>query len=205
MADKKQEIFKYGKELFSTKGYKDTNVSGITKAAGMATGTFYLYYTSKDSLFMDIYLDENRKLKKRIMKGIDLKGDPLEVIKEMMFLNYKGMKKNPILREWYNRDTFAPIERKYREENGIEHVEFMYDIFIGAIQEWQKEGKMRNDIDCEMIMAIFAALTNIDTHKEEIGLQYFPKLMDYVAEFIMKGSYGKVKRLKEGPFIALKI
>ena len=61
------------------------------------------------------------------------------------------------------------------------------DSFIHVVEKWQREGKMRKDIDSGMIMAIFTALVNIDTHKEEIGLEYFPQVMDYVAEFIMNG------------------
>ena len=48
MTDKKAEILKYGKELFCSKGFKGTNVAEITKAAGMATGTFYIYYPSME-------------------------------------------------------------------------------------------------------------------------------------------------------------
>lgn len=187
MTDKKVQIYGCGKALFSTHGFKDTNVSDITKMAGIATGSFYNYYTSKDQLFMEIYLDENKKLKKRIMEVIDLTGDPLDVMKEMMLQNYKGMSENPILKEWYNKDVFSRIEQKYREEKGIEHVDFMYDSFIHVVEKWQREGKMRKDINSGMIMAIFTALINIDTHKEEIGLEYFPQIMDYIAEFIMNG------------------
>lgn len=187
MIDKKAEIFRCGKEIFSTKGFKETNVTDITKMAGIAAGTFYNYYTSKDKLFMEIYLVENTKLKKSMLESVDLEGDPIDVIKQMMFLNYKGISENPILREWYNRDVFGKIEQHYREENGIEQVSFMYDFFIEVVKKWQDDGKMRSDIDADMIMAIFIALINIDMHKEEVGFQYFPKVLDYVSEFVMKG------------------
>jgi len=187
LSDKKAEILKCGRELFSSKGFKDTNVAEITKKAGIATGTFYNYYHSKDKLFMEIYLEENVKLKKRIMESIDLEANPINVIKEMMFLNLKGINSNPILKEWYNRDIFNKIEQIYREEHGLDHVDFLYDKFIEIVKKWQIERKMRSDIDAEMIMAIFAALINIDTHKEEVGLQYFPHVLEYLAEFTMKG------------------
>ena len=38
MEDKKEIIFNCAKELFITKGFKDTNVSDITKMAGIAVG-----------------------------------------------------------------------------------------------------------------------------------------------------------------------
>ena len=187
MFDKKAEIYKCGKEIFSSKGFKDTNVTDITKMAGIATGTFYNYYASKDKLFMEIYLEENAVLKRSIMETVDFEGDPVNVTQEMMLLNYKGINASPILREWYNRDVFSKIEQNFRDENGTEHVHFMYDIFIDVVKKWQSTGKMRNDIDAEMIMAIFIALITIDTHKDEVGLQYFPKVMDYVTGFVMNG------------------
>lgn len=66
MEDKKTKIYDCGKEIFSNKGFKDTNVSDITKKAGIAIGTFYNYYPSKEKLFMDIFLEENAKLKKTV-------------------------------------------------------------------------------------------------------------------------------------------
>lgn len=46
---------------------------------------------------------------------------------------------------------------------------------------------MRSDIDAEMIRALFTALVVAETHKDEIGIQYFPRLIKYFAEFTMKG------------------
>ncbi len=187
MEDKKAEIFRCGKELFSSKGFKDTNVSDITKLSGIAVGTFYNYYSSKEKLFLDIFMAENEQLKKNIMTSVDFNETPSKLIKRLMELNISGMKANPILKQWYNTDTFGKIEQLYREENGVQSVNFLYDDFIKLIRTWQKNGKMRNDIDCNLIMAFFTALINLDTHKEEIGIQYFPQLLDYMADFIMDG------------------
>ncbi|MCB5260361.1 MAG: hypothetical protein LHW48_07815 [Candidatus Cloacimonetes bacterium] len=46
---------------------------------------------------------------------------------------------------------------------------------------------MRKDIDSKMIMMIFVAIINVDTHKEEIGLEYFPQLLALITEIVMKG------------------
>lgn len=187
MIDKKADILKYGRELFGSKGFKDTNVAEIAKMAGMATGTFYNYYPSKDKLFMEIYLEENIKLKKDIMESVDLEADPIHVMKEIMFLNLKGMTSNPILREWYNREVFTRIEQSFREDNGLKSVDFLYDSFIDIVRKWQIEGKVRKDIEAGMIMAIFSALVNVETHKEEIGIEYFPQVLEYLGEFTIKG------------------
>lgn len=187
MTDKKAEILKCGKELFSSRGFKDTNVAEITKMAGVATGTFYNYYPSKDKLFMEIYIEENAKLKKSIIESLNMEAGPMEVAKEMMSMNLRGMTASPILKEWYNREVFGKIEQSFREEKGLEQVDFLYENFKEVVKKWQAEGKMRSDIDAGMIMAIFSALANVELHKEEIGFQYFPQVLEYLAEFTMKG------------------
>ena len=187
MEDKRKLLYDCAKELFGIKGFKDTNISEITQKAGVAVGTFYKYYPSKEKLFMDIFLEENVKLKKRFLKSLDLTQSPLEIMRQMMALNAEGMNTNPILREWYNKSVFEKIEKLYREENGIQVVDFLYDTFLKLVNEWQAQGKMRKDIDSKMIMMVFAAIINIDTHKEEIGIEYFPQLLALIAELIMKG------------------
>ncbi|MDF2949706.1 MAG: transcriptional regulator [Sedimentibacter sp.] len=186
MEDKRTIIYETAKEFFSLKGFKDTNISEITKKAGMAVGTFYNYYPSKEKLFMDIFLEENVKLKNSCFQSLDLKQNPMAVVQQMLKLNMEGIRANPILREWYNKGVFEKLQQTYREENGIEAVDFLYDSFLDLVTLWQAQGKMRKDIDRKMIMMIFAAIINVDTHKEEIGIEYFPELLVYMTELIMK-------------------
>ena len=187
MKDTKTILFNCGKELFSRNGFKDTNVSDITKTSGIGTGTFYNYYSSKEELFMEIYLEENEKLKKKIMKSVNMDQEPGSVVKELMLLNLKGMKSNPILKEWYNKEVSVKIENYFREQKGLNRLDFMYQDFFEIIKKWQEEGKIRNDIDSTMIMAIFTSIITIEIHKEEIGLQYFPEILDSLTDFTMKG------------------
>ncbi|MEW6082775.1 MAG: TetR/AcrR family transcriptional regulator [Bacillota bacterium] len=187
MEDKKNELFRCARELFAAKGFKDSNVADIAKMAGVSVGTFYNYYSSKEKLFMEVFLQENVRLKKSMMESVDPYDDPIKLAKRMLDFNMAGIKANPILRQWYDRDVFGRIERLFREENGNRAVDFLYGDIVKLVQKWQAEGKMRSDIACDMIMALFAAIINIDVHKEEIGLEYFPRLLDYMAEFVMKG------------------
>ncbi|WP_277408386.1 TetR/AcrR family transcriptional regulator [Lacrimispora xylanisolvens] len=187
MKDTKTILFNCGKELFSRNGFKDTNVSNITKTSGIGTGTFYNYYSSKEELFMEIYLEENEKLKKKIMKSVNMDQELGSVVKELMLLNLKGMKSNPILKEWYNKEVSVKIENYFREQKGLNRLDFMYQDFFEIIKKWQEQGKIRNDIDSTMIMAIFTSIITIEIHKEEIGLQYFPEILDYLTDFTMKG------------------
>jgi AcrR family transcriptional regulator len=187
MEDKKTVLFNCAKELFATRGFKDTNVADITKKAGFSVGTFYNYYPSKDKLFVEIFEQETAVLMKRIMKSINLDDDPVKLIKQILLLNMEGMLENPILREWYNPDVYNKIEKLFREEDGLKEINFLYRDFLKLVEKWQAKGKIKSDISSQMIMAIFEAIIRIGYHKEEIGLQYFPELQDHLTDFVLKG------------------
>lgn len=187
MTDKKQQLYQAAKALFSEKGFKETNVSAITKAANMAVGTFYLNYSSKEQLFLEIFKDENTALKQRCLEALDYNRSPKEIILQMLQLNREGIAENPILREWYQSEEFRKIEQTYREEHVIESMDFLYDAFLVLVRRWQDEGKMRTDIDSRMIMMIFAAIINVDTHKDEIGMEFFPELLERMTELVLIG------------------
>lgn len=47
----RQRLMDAAEEIFGTKGFYQTSVSDITQKAGVAQGTFYLYFPSKNDIF----------------------------------------------------------------------------------------------------------------------------------------------------------
>jgi AcrR family transcriptional regulator len=188
MDDKKAGIFNFGRELFKSKGFKDTNVSDITKLAGVGVGTFYNYYSSKEQLFLEIYLKENEDQKKRLFESMNMNDDPVTMITKMVTQNAIEMNSNLILKEWYNRDLFNKLEDNFYKHGGFESIDKLtHSSEAELIQKWKDEGKIRGDLDNELISAIFKSIIYIDIHKSEIGVQHFPHILFYITEFIMKG------------------
>ncbi|MHB9142376.1 MAG: TetR/AcrR family transcriptional regulator [Paludibacter sp.] len=188
LTDKKADIFNAGRELFYSKGFKDTNVADIAKMAGIGVGTFYNYYSSKEELFLEIYIKENEDLKKRIFQSIDLNDDPVTLVTKLVTQNVSEMNSNPILKEWYNKDLFSKLEKYFYEKGGFESIdELARSGKAELIKKWKAEGKIRDDLDDGMIGAIFDSITYIDIHKDDIGIQYFPQVLLYITEFVMKG------------------
>ena len=50
-AEREQQILDAALVVFAQKGYGDTRISDIANAVGIAKGTIYLYFDSKESLF----------------------------------------------------------------------------------------------------------------------------------------------------------
>ncbi|HYF81748.1 MAG TPA: TetR/AcrR family transcriptional regulator [Clostridia bacterium] len=188
MIDKKAEIFNAARELFYSKGFKDTNISDIAKLAEIGVGTFYNYYSSKEKLFLEVYFKENEDHKKHLFESMNLNDDPVAMITKMVAKNASDMNSNLILKEWYNKELFSKLEQSFYEQGRMESFdETMRSGEAELIRKWKAEGKIRVDIDDEMIIAIFNAILYIDIHKTEIGIQHFPQILFYITEFIMKG------------------
>jgi AcrR family transcriptional regulator len=185
MEDRKAKLYESAKALFSEIGFKDTGVADIARRAGVAVGTFYLYFPSKDALFIEIFKDENERMLRGAMDGLNLDGDPKEIIRALLAGNMRGMMESPILRQWYDPASFAKIERLFRAQDGLTAAEFLYRDFFALVKKWQAEGRMRADIDAKMIMAMFGGIIRIGHHREEIGAEYFPALQEYMTEFIL--------------------
>ncbi|GIN73152.1 hypothetical protein J14TS2_36270 [Bacillus sp. J14TS2] len=184
--DIKSNIFKCGKDLFSTKGFKKTNIKEIAGMAGIGVGTFYNYYTSKEQLFIDIYIQENEKLKSRLIESIDLDQEPVKLINQLLMENFEAIRANPILKEWYSLDFYKELERYYRNETG-KNIDSIRSFYLDLLKNWKSQGKIREDIDEELLPVFFDSLISIDTHKDEIGIHHFPQVMHYLIEFIIQG------------------
>lgn len=51
---RRAEILRAAEGVFSERGFHGTSVADVIDAAGISRGTFYLYFTGKDALFLDL-------------------------------------------------------------------------------------------------------------------------------------------------------
>jgi AcrR family transcriptional regulator len=52
--ERRTQILEHAARLFGDKGYHDTSISDIIASAGIARGTFYLYFENKRSIFEEL-------------------------------------------------------------------------------------------------------------------------------------------------------
>lgn len=195
--DKRTALYISAKKLFAEKGFKDTSVADITKLAGVAVGTFYIHYPSKDRLFIEIFKGENERMLGGLTASLDGDGEPKAVVRALLQHNLEGMLENPILRQWYDPNSSARIERLFREQDGISAASALYHHFIDLVVRWQAEGRMRADIDPVLIMAMFGAIIRIGHFREEIGKEFFPALQDHMTDFVLDGLTSGAGRARE--------
>ena len=60
--DKRERILRAAVKVFAKNGFYATRVSEVAKAAGVADGTIYLYFKSKDELLVSLFEDRVERL-----------------------------------------------------------------------------------------------------------------------------------------------
>jgi AcrR family transcriptional regulator len=59
----RRRLLDAAEKCFSELGYHDASIVKITEAAGVAQGTFYLYFASKQDIFEELVVDLNRRVR----------------------------------------------------------------------------------------------------------------------------------------------
>src|SRR5260221_5269003 len=67
-------LIKAGDKQFSAHGLKKTSIEELTEAAKISKGAFYLFYESKEALFMDVAEQAEQRSRQEIFAAIDRPG-----------------------------------------------------------------------------------------------------------------------------------
>jgi len=80
--ERKQQLLDCAASLFAERGYADTRVVDIVRAAGVAKGLFYWYFENKEALFQELVHDTRRGLRIAQSAAMDPLADPLLRIRQ---------------------------------------------------------------------------------------------------------------------------
>ena len=75
-------LLKAAEQVFSELGYHEASVVKITDAAGVGSGTFYLYFESKQTIFEELVLDLNRRVRHAMAEATTKSSNRLDAEKE---------------------------------------------------------------------------------------------------------------------------
>ncbi|WP_152656160.1 TetR family transcriptional regulator [Oceanobacillus sp. CFH 90083] len=142
IANKKELILESAYRVFKEKGLEDTRVSQIVKEAGIAQGTFYLYYNSKMDVLPDLaqkiisnytqYLAEHGNVKAGLDYNLRLAIDRIfEVNQEDVTIPsivYAGITRSGEVDKW--KVIYRPL----------------YDLVANYLEAAKKNGEIQADI-----------------------------------------------------------
>jgi AcrR family transcriptional regulator len=80
---RRAQILDTALQVFSEKGYHGASVSDLVAAAGVARGTFYLYFDSKDAVFRELLDDLLTHLRSNVV-GIDVRAGAASLEEQLL-------------------------------------------------------------------------------------------------------------------------
>lgn len=70
MSAKREKLIEAALKLFCEKGFQNTSTANISKEAGVATGTLFLYFPSKEELINTLYKEKKQQLAQAFQEGL---------------------------------------------------------------------------------------------------------------------------------------
>jgi len=136
-------------------GLKKTTVDDLVKSAGIAKGSFYKFFPSKEILYLEI-LEEIEINIRSSMNNTNLKGKELskEGIKAFLSDIVTSIDKNPIMLKMFDENALEILMRKIPQERIEKHMKNDSNWFSGLFKDWQSEGYLSN-IDEGVFSALF--------------------------------------------------
>ena len=185
--DKKHILKEAAHEVFSKKGYKSTSISEITKQAKMAVGSFYNFYDSKEKIFLDIYIEENNRIRQLIINNIDWEGDVVKLTEQLFGQTRSLISSNKILSEWYNPAISSELHNYYSSEEGKVSNQFYKFLVENFTNRLQTEGYSQEKI--QEILKIYTLFNYIDMNVTEKDIPNVSETTERLAIYFVKGLF----------------
>ena len=114
--DKKECILSAALELFADKGFHGTAVPEIAQKAGVAAGTIYRYFASKEAIVNAVYQRHKSQLLASVMADFPYDGAPRAQIHHFISSVFSFAKKHPLAFKFLELHHHAPyLDDKSRE------------------------------------------------------------------------------------------
>ncbi|PAV12904.1 TetR family transcriptional regulator [Methanosarcina spelaei] len=148
--DKRKAIMEAALKLFTERGFHGTSTAQISKEAGVATGTLFNYFPTKEDLINSLYFEVKGELSRSMGKEIEVQG----IFKDKL----KKIWSNLVRWGIENQDEFlfvgqfcsSPYITKFTRDEVMKEYVFLHKL----VDEGIREGEIR-DFSAELTIAMF--------------------------------------------------
>jgi TetR/AcrR family fatty acid metabolism transcriptional regulator len=158
--DRRAVILDAALRTFVKRGYPETKVAEIASEAGVAEGTLYNYFASKEDLLLALFDEKWGWIINEIRKKISRLNDPNRKLKAIFSLVVRMFKKNRQLAELFMVDIKQ--SSVFLNNYTINRIVEFLDLIEEVLEEGKKKGIYRRDLDTRVArMVIFGAAQGI--------------------------------------------
>ena len=163
VADKREAILRAATQVFARNGYFNSKVADIAKAAGVADGTVYLYFKSKEEILHSIFDVAMEEAISEGRKELETIQDPREKLRRIARLHLERLGADRDLAVVFQVELRGST--KFMEEFSAAGFAEYLGMIRATIEEGQRAGLFRRELNAKLVAKmLFGALDEMATN-----------------------------------------
>lgn len=162
---RREEILNAAQKIFFEKGLQSATMDEIAEAAELSKGTLYLYYSSKEDLYLAVMMRGLDILHEMFVKSISDASSTMDAIRQLGFTYYEFFQKHRNFFRMFNFLQHPGLHKQVSEEmrqlcNG--QTQKVWSVVIGIIQRGIDEGILKAGLHpAETAVILWSSATSI--------------------------------------------
>jgi TetR/AcrR family transcriptional regulator, fatty acid metabolism regulator protein len=150
--DKYRIILDAAVKVFARQGFHQSTVAQIAKAAGVADGTIYLYFKSKDDILFQFYEYKARQVFERFRQSVDEAPHAVDKLRNLVRTHLSEFQSDINMAIVYQVETH---QHRRAAQEVIKEMSRMYrDIISEIVELGQQEGSLRRNLYIGLVMRL---------------------------------------------------
>jgi TetR/AcrR family transcriptional regulator, fatty acid metabolism regulator protein len=160
--DKPQQIIEAAIRVFARNGYYNSRVSDIAREAGIASGTIYLYFRTKEEILVTLFRDTMAAFVAHLRREIADETDPVAKIRRLVALHFTVLEQNPALAEVVQVELRQG--QKFFRGASAHEVSAYFELIGSVLEAGMASGRFRADVPVKIATKVlFGAMDQMAT------------------------------------------
>jgi len=187
IADKREAILRAAIGVFAHNGYFNSKVADIAREAGVADGTVYLYFKSKEEILHSIFDRSVEEAVAEARQQLEQISDPKEKLRRIALLHLERLGSDRDLAVVFQVELRGST--KFMEEFSKAGFAEYLALIRTTIEEGQQVGMFRPELNAKVVSKIlFGALDEMATNWILSKRRYkLPPMADQVLDIFLNG------------------
>jgi TetR/AcrR family fatty acid metabolism transcriptional regulator len=160
--DKPQQIIDAAVRVFARNGFYNSRVSDIAREAGIASGTIYLYFKTKDEILVTLFREKMAAFVAALRTEIARERDPEAKIRRLVRLHFEVLEASPDMAEVVQVELRQG--QKFFRGASAHEIAAYFDLIGAILHEGVAAGVFRRDLPVKVATKmLFGAMDQVTT------------------------------------------